>query len=210
MTETVIWILRHGETTANAAKIFQGQSEYPLDEIGIAQAEETEKRLKDEEFDVVFSSDLLRAKMTAEIAARGREIIYTPELREWHLGQWQGRPLSEVMTLFAGELTKFKEGCEDFTPPGGESTQTFHRRVVTFLQKTAQDYHGKKILLVTHGGVLTRILAHVMCVASFKARPHSDNCSLSTVSTRDGGSSWHLVRWNDSAHLTTSKNTLVF
>lgn len=78
----MIYFVRHGETAENAGGVVQGQTDVPLNENGLIQARLVGERLKNEPFDVILSSDLQRAAITARSIANGREIIYTPRLRE--------------------------------------------------------------------------------------------------------------------------------
>ncbi|MBR1953244.1 MAG: histidine phosphatase family protein, partial [Lentisphaeria bacterium] len=94
---TTVCFVRHGETEANVTDRLQGQSDTPLNAQGLAQADLVAERLKDEPFDIIFSSDLSRALVTAEKIAAGRPVIPVKELREWHFGRWQGMLLQEIL-----------------------------------------------------------------------------------------------------------------
>ena len=107
---TTIYIVRHGETDANLYNMIQGQTDVPLNESGLKQAELVGRRLRNFPFDVIYSSDLSRAAVTAKNIAGEREVILTKELREWNLGAWQGKYLSDIAVEFADE-TKGTHQC---------------------------------------------------------------------------------------------------
>ena len=99
-------VIRHGQTAENALRIMQGQSNTQLDELGRKQAACAAERLKNMEFDLLICSDLDRTRDTAAVLlqkTRAKEIIYTPALREWNLGELEGRPVSEAGSVSATE-----------------------------------------------------------------------------------------------------------
>ncbi|MCI5674600.1 MAG: histidine phosphatase family protein [Ezakiella sp.] len=92
----MIYILRHGETDYNKEGRLQGQLDIDLNQNGIMQAEALKKSLSSLSFDKIYSSDLIRAKRTAEIIAGTRTIILDKRLREIDLGSWQGRTYDDL------------------------------------------------------------------------------------------------------------------
>src|SRR3989344_8043224 len=95
---TTFYLVRHGETEYNVKKIIQGQSDSPLTKKGIEEVKNVAKKLKGIKFDYVFSSDLLRAKRTAEIIALEHklEIQTNKLLRERRFGNLEGKSNSEL------------------------------------------------------------------------------------------------------------------
>lgn len=167
---TTFYIVRHGETEWNVAGIMQGQSDSPLTKNGISQAKNLAKKLKSVKFDEVFSSDLLRAKRTAEIIAAEKKIaIKTTEiLRERSFGRFEGK----TGEVFAKELKKYFEEFENLleeqkfsykfpTEPEIESDEELMRRFIPFIREIAIAYEGQTILIVTHGGVMRSFLVHL-------------------------------------------------
>jgi len=84
--------VRHGRTAWNALRRFQGQTDIPLDDEGLAQAQALAAHLRDERFDLALASDLTRARTTAEAILGDRDVVLelSPEFREMHFGQWEG------------------------------------------------------------------------------------------------------------------------
>jgi len=97
-----IIIVRHGETDHNARRILQGHLDTVLNKKGLAQARETAELLKEENIDVIFSSDLSRALTTAQIVTQNhhKDIIQTKALRERNFGKLQGMTYEEIERIF--------------------------------------------------------------------------------------------------------------
>jgi broad specificity phosphatase PhoE len=161
---TTFYIVRHGETDWNVQRKLQGQTDIPLNENGEAQAKEVAKKFKDIKFDLAYSSDLLRAKRTADIILLEKALLVqtTVSLRERKFGTLEGEP-SEVFFQYIRELkNKTREErlkhriVEDY-----ENDEELASRVVIFLRETAIANPGKTILITTHGGVFHSILHHL-------------------------------------------------
>ena len=71
------------------------------------------------------------------------------------------------------------------------------------MQYLAANHPGKKILCVSHGGLMVKVLKHVLKCGNFPKRPRMDNTSIAVFSTADNGENWQLITWNDTAHLET-------
>ena len=197
---TTVCFIRHGETDANITDRLQGQSDVPLNAQGLAQAELVAARLKDEPFDVIFSSDLSRALVTAEKIASGRPVIPSVELREWNFGRWQGMLLQEILRDYPGEFSLFKSGSLDFEPPEGESAGRFLGRAEKFMEMLLREYSGKRILCVSHGGFIKQTLKVVLGIRTFRSLPACENTAICRYAAKEGNV-WQLVSWNDAAHL---------
>ena len=197
---TTVCFVRHGETDANITDRLQGQSDVPLNAQGLAQAELVAARLKDEPFDVIFSSDLSRALVTAEKIASGRPVIPSVELREWNFGRWQGMLLQEILRDYPGEFSLFKSGSLDFEPPEGESAGRFLERAEKFMEMLVRKYSGRRILCVSHGGFIKQTLKVVLGIRTFRSLPACENTAICRYAAKEGNV-WQLVSWNDAAHL---------
>jgi broad specificity phosphatase PhoE len=149
-------VVRHGETSENVKGILQGSLDVSLNKTGRQQAKAIGHRLKSEKIDVVFSSDLKRAKQTAKEIARFHKVPvhYVKEIRERDGGIFEGRPF----TLLKLAADKSGVPFEHYKPKNGESLTEVQKRIQRFMQKVSTKYKGKTVLLVTHGGV-TRALA---------------------------------------------------
>lgn len=161
MNKSLIYIVRHGETMWNSKKIVQGQKDSPLTQNGIIQAKELAKELKKINFDLIFSSDLLRAKQTADIIAAEHKLAVetTKLLRERNFGEFEGKPL-EALLSFDKLFNKLKDE-EKYTyksSPKVESDEEIVTRIITFLREAAITHAGKRILVVSHGGIMRSFL----------------------------------------------------
>lgn len=160
---TSFYIVRHGEADWNVKGLLQGHSESPLTKKGRDQAKILGNKLKDMNFDLAFSSDLFRAKKTAEIIALEHQLaVETTELlRERNFGKYEGKPYEAIRTYDELLRNLNKEERHIFSQDGVENEASFIGRVFTFLRETAITHPGKKILVVSHGGVMRSLLMHL-------------------------------------------------
>lgn len=194
--------VRHGETDENLRGILQGQSDTRLNDRGVRQAQCAAERLKPDHFDFIFSSDLSRAMDTARKIAGYHQapVRGLQALREWDLGRLQGGSWTDLADCFPEVMAAFKNEQSEVHVPGGESRSVFYQRVADCLDEMPERFSGKKILLVTHGGVLKAIFHHIVGPVSGSARlPLTSNASVSAFRYIDG--LWQLVCWNDVSHL---------
>ena len=158
-----IYLTRHGETEWNEKKLIQGHTDIPLNTKGKKQAKLLGKQLKDIDFDVVFSSDLLRAKNSAEIIIKEKEmtVIKIKALRERFFGRFEGKSLGEMRKAFGEVMLVTKEKQKKLKIYDVENDEEIIARLIPFMKKTAKQYIGKKLLMVTHGGLLRAFLSYV-------------------------------------------------
>lgn len=204
MNYTEFIVVRHGQTIANKTGTLQGQTDTPLDETGIAQAQAVAEHLKSEQIDVVLSSDLGRAVATAEEIVKfhnGLTVIPDQGLREWDLGDLQGKTYAELNTEYPEVMAAFKTPANDLIIPGGESFIAFQNRISETLERIAAAYPGKRILLVSHGGATQRMFCHVAgCVRNGNITPLCANASISGFRKLENGA-WQLTKWSETGHL---------
>lgn len=199
--DTYIYFLRHGETDANKIVMVQGHTDIPLNSNGLQQAQLAGARLRKIHFDAIYSSDLSRAADTANFTTDNKNIIHTEKLREWHLGDWQGKTIIEIEKIFPEEFQLYKNNSPLFRPANGESAKEFLERAKNFMENIAAEHQGQTILCVSHGGFIRTVLQYVMNIESFTVKPRVDNTSISCFKTSDNGKSWQLILWNDTCHL---------
>lgn len=161
---TTFYLIRHGETDWNKERKLQGQQDIELNETGIKQAEELAQILSNVHFDLAFSSDLIRAKRTAEIIVleKNLHVETTKALRERTFAHFEG---GSSDTLFAyQELMKKlsnEERQKHRIAEGIETDEEVTARFVTFLRETAITHPDKTILITTHSGLLRLLLMHL-------------------------------------------------
>ena len=159
-----LYALRHGETSWNVQRRFQGQSDIPLNDKGILLAELTGEGLANVPFDLAFTSPLCRARQTAELVLAGRDVpLYVePRLIEMAFGVYEG------VTANSGPGGTLNQNLVDFichaeryqAPEGGETFQELSKRMADYLFDLChrQELADKTILLASHGGAITALL----------------------------------------------------
>lgn len=174
---TTIYIVRHGQTEWNINGLIQGQGDSPLTPKGEDQAKQIAKELKSIYFDEIFSSDLLRAKRTAEIIALERKIVIKTQqaIRERAYGEYEGKSYQIYNQDIQKLLEKYteisdKEYARLKIGKGEESPDEVTARFITFLREVAVAYLGKTILIVSHGGIMRYLLIH-LGFGTFKTLP---------------------------------------
>jgi broad specificity phosphatase PhoE len=153
---TRLLLLRHGESEWNAAGRWQGWADPPLSPEGEAQASEAGRLLQGVGFTAAASSDLQRARRTAELAggALGLDAVHVDAgLREYDVGEWSGLTRAEIETRWPGALDDWRHGRLVATP-GGETRDTFVARVAAAVTRLGARFSGGTVLVVTHGGVI--------------------------------------------------------
>jgi probable phosphoglycerate mutase len=154
MTQLVC--IRHGETDWNRQHRFQGQIDVPLNATGHAQAQRLAARLAPEPPDLLFSSDLQRAWQTAAplASAWGLAPQAVPGLREQSFGILEGLTVTDIQRQHPQLWRDWLQQRGDFALPGGESMLQFHARVLQAVRGLVQAHPGRRLVVVTHGGVL--------------------------------------------------------
>ena len=149
----VFW--RHGRTTWNAEHRFQGQTDIPLDDTGVAQAERAAAMLASLEPSRIISSDLQRALATAEPLARltGLPVIADVGLRETFAGEWEGLTRPELESGYGDELQRWSSDPDFRAGRSGETRIEVAERVTAAVQRGLDDLGPGSVLIVaTHGG----------------------------------------------------------
>jgi probable phosphoglycerate mutase len=201
-TTTSVTLIRHGETEWNLSGRWQGHADSPLSERGVAQAEAVGKRMKSDDFDFFYSSDLGRAMHTSRLVGgpSGWEVIPREDLRERDLGVLEALTTEEMLESEAEIYRSFRNDGPEYVPPGGESFKQFCDRCSKAVEAIALSHEGAKIGIVTHGGVLGALFRYVLNVPLEKERNFVLlNCSLNRIEKKDNV--WNLVSWGDIAHL---------
>ncbi len=161
-----IYLVRHGQSEWNTQGLMQGRvSGVPLTKKGVAQARSLAEKFKDINFAAVFSSDLMRARQTAQIIAfRKKLAVKTARaIRERSFGSYEGVSGEQYEAELRQELDKFhalpdKEKFKFSFPHGIEGVGETVSRVITFIREISVAYPAKNVLMVAHGGNLRLLL----------------------------------------------------
>lgn len=203
MKPTRICLIRHGETAWNAERRIQGQIDIGLSAVGFAQARAAAARLCAEPVAALYSSDLLRARQTAEVIAAALDLssILHPEFRERRYGVFEGRTYDEARSAYPEDYAAFERRDPAYAfPSGGESLLEFHARVTAPLRALAARHAGQTVLLVTHGGVLDIVNRFVRGKPLDAPRDFLiPNAGISWLAV--SGERWTLEEWGMTAHL---------
>jgi broad specificity phosphatase PhoE len=164
-----LFLIRHGQTDGNKEGRVAGHTDIPLNAEGVAQAEKAAELLKDKKIDVIVSSDLLRARMTAEAIAKttGAEIIYDSNLRERNWGKAEGLLRDEWKALYPTGLTDYF-----FRFPDGESYEDLEKRAHVALELHRNNHANKNIVIVAHGGTIRVVLKLIRDLSPTQATEH--------------------------------------
>jgi probable phosphoglycerate mutase len=202
---TRILAIRHGQTAWNADSRIQGHTDIALDATGEWQAERLALALGDEELDVLYSSDLARARQTAApLAARKKlQVRVDPGLRERGFGEFEGLCFKQVEQRWPEQAAAWRQRDPDFGARGGEVLRDFRERVVAAVTRLALAHRGQSIALVTHGGVLDLLYREATRVALDAPRTWQlSNAGINRLLSNAEG--LFLVGWDDCAHLQAS------
>lgn len=206
---TRLCIVRHGETDWNAGKRIQGQIDVPLSALGHAQARATGNALKDEGFAAIYSSDLTRARQTAEATAHLARIPLQidPGFRERHYGIFQGLNYAECQARHPAAYASHKARDPRFTLEGGESLLAFAGRLAQAFDTVVRRHAGESVAIFTHGGVLDIIYRQAASMSLTAPRDFGiPNCGINWIEIEAG--CWTLLSWAERAHLDQSLDEL--
>ena len=157
-------MVRHGQTTWNAQKRYQGQSDVPLDETGRQQATALARYFASEHINTIYSSDLQRAVQTAQAIARATAVpvIADVRLREIAFGRWEGLTYMEIQERWPEEYQGWQNDPLARVPPGGETLAQIEQRVGAFVGDIRRKHDGQTVLVVAHGGSLRALVCHAL------------------------------------------------
>jgi glucosyl-3-phosphoglycerate phosphatase len=185
---TTLLLVRHGETDWNRDGRWQGHSNTRLNESGRRQAAELAEQLGG--IDVLYSSDLDRARETAEIVAArlGLEVRFDRRLRERSFGAWEGLTMADIESRFAEPYERWRAG-EGHGAEDAEPFEIFGARVQEFLEDVLERHPDETVLVVAHGGairVIHALAAGLDYVRDHRAIPSIANCVVARYAVRDG------------------------
>lgn len=206
---TRIIAIRHGETAWNVETRLQGHTDIALNAHGTWQAQRAALALADEDIAAIYTSDLSRARATAEAIAQrssqdqARAVRPTPGLRERGFGVLEGHTYAQIAERWPDESERWRRRDPDFAPPGGESLLQVRTRVADTVHALAQAHTGEQIVLVAHGGVLDTL--YRLATGQDLQAPRTWDLGNAAINrllwTSD---SLTVVGWADTRHLDTA------
>jgi broad specificity phosphatase PhoE len=171
---TRLILVRHGQTDWNVEGRYQGQADRPLNVTGRGQARALAELLIGAGVHAIYSSDLQRARQTAEVIARriGVEPALDPRLREINQGVWEGLLLSEIIARYPREWAERERDPLHSRPPGGESIADVAARIWAAVADIAQRHPEGPVLVVSHGTALGTLICEARELPLAEARQH--------------------------------------
>ena len=161
---TEIYIIRHVQAEGNLYRFMQGQWDGDVTALGHVQRERLAARFRDIPLDAIYSSDLYRARFTAEGAAAGRDvpILLDKRLREIHIGPWEAKPFANVVWDDPELFKVFMTDPEHFRLEGAETYHQVRARAVEALRDIAEQNDGRCVAIASHGITIRCMLTSVL------------------------------------------------
>lgn len=192
--QTILYLIRHGETDWNRQRRIQGHSDIPLNESGTEQARLLAKRYKHATLAAIYASDLQRARDTAAPLAEalGLPVQALTDLRERCYGTWEGLTYEEIRARFA-------DPDPDDTIYGIETLEALKERASRCLEGLALKHPEQVIAVVSHGGFINAFLHKITNGQMGTGITRIDNTGVTVV--RYGRHAWEIAAVNDTSHL---------
>ena len=200
---TTIYLIRHAEAEGNLFRRAQGHWNGKITERGKKQIDALAGRFAAVHIDAVYSSDLDRARETAGALLRGRDLdlCTTRELREIHMGVWEGDSWGDLSYKWPEQMYNFNNDPRKWSVPGCESFDMCQKRMTAALTRIAAAHDGQTVGVVAHGMCIKIFLLGVLGIAPDdpEALMHGDNTSVSLLRYEDGR--FAVEYCNDNSHL---------
>lgn len=187
---TAICLIRHGETDWNAKDKIQGTTDIPLNDNGLRQARECSDHLKADDWDVIITSPLIRAKQTAKIINQKLQLpLYEmEEFQERHFGDAEGLSIEDRKAIFP-----------DKNYPNQEQLEPFINRIMKGLKKVNKNYPYSRVLLVAHGAVINSIIIQLSEEKNLPEKIPLVNACMSNIQFQEN--KWKVRNFNQVTHL---------
>ena len=201
---TKLILVRHGQTEWNADGRYQGQSDVPLAAEGAAQAEALAAHFPVEHLDAIYSSDLQRARVTAEIVAKrfGLEVQEEPAFREICFGAWEGLTFEQIVSRWPEAMANFLQHPDILEIPEGESFEQVRARAFPRMLELVKEHepHDHVIAIFAHGAVLRTLLTSIMHISlQYVWTLRQFNTAVNIVRYDDGWPTVELL--NSTSHI---------
>ena len=164
MNDTVLILIRHGETLWNTQLRMQGSLDSDLTPKGESQIKALGEWMKEVPFDYIYCSDTARAHKTAEAISKftGHNLNLDKRLREKNLGVFEGLTSEEARERYPENFQQFKTAGASYVIDQGESTQQLLKRALDAIEEIRDRHPQKVAVAVTHGGVVRVLMKHVL------------------------------------------------
>lgn len=208
---TTLLLIRHGQSEANLSRVFAGNYDVPLTELGLIQAEKTADFIAENyKVDSVYASDLIRAFETGKTIANVLNLPITPNvgLREIRAGEWEALPFDDIVVKFPEEYKIWKEDIGNSSCPNGESVKVLGERVMATLTAIAEENDGKTVVIATHATPIrvSQTLIEYGNLAPMQDIPWVSNASVTEMIYDKG--KWTVGRVGQDSHLSDFRTNL--
>ena len=214
-----LMLVRHGATENNAQQRYTGHSDISLSRLGLRQSAALAAACAAENFDLILSSDLVRARQTgAAIAARtAAPLRLDADLREMAMGAWEGHTRTEVVALAPEAWARWRAQPDLYPPPGGETLLHLRDRAARAIDRCYAEHPAGNVLWVTHSRLMGVLLCHLLGIdLAHRGQFRCDNAGISELEVgpdrRDRSlpaprMRTILLRLNDTCHLKDLEGT---
>ena len=206
---TKIIFVRHGQTEWNVLGRYQGQTDIALSPLGIEQAEKLAAHFPVDKVEAVYSSDLVRAMMTARcIADRfGLTVEPRPALRELNFGDWEGLTYDEIVAKWPDALNNFFQHPDVLEIPHGESFPKLRERALDAVEKIVACHPEQTVAVFAHGAILRTILTAALHMdLKYVWTIRQFNTAVNIVTYTEHGTTVELL--NGTGHLKYAQGTV--
>ncbi len=199
---SLIYLLRHGAVVGAETRRFIGHLDVPLSAFGERQCVAQAARLERVGLAAIFSSDLVRARRSAEIigAPHGLAPTVVPELREMDMGRWDGLTATEIRAREPAAFADWMARVGEFPFPEGESVPELLARAAPAFEAIVAAHRGQTIAVVAHGGPNRALLCRALGLPLGRLLAFGQDYGALTVLEHDARG-WALRRLNESAML---------
>ena len=158
-----IYLIRHGQTTANAEKKYLGRGSSPFTTLGLEQNADALSKLNGAKIDVIYSSPSGRCMSSANEYAECKrvQVITDTRLSEVDFGKFEGLTWQEAKESYPIEFKDFCEDPNSYTFPEGESQKRLDERTLSFIEEIKRSSY-ESIAVFSHGGTIMSILSHLL------------------------------------------------
>jgi broad specificity phosphatase PhoE len=206
-----LYLIRHAEAEGNIDETFQGMIDRNVTAKGYRQLECLAQRMRAVPLTALYTSPLIRARVTAEAINRFHRLPVQEmsELREIHAGPWEGEKWAVLPEKFPESYRLWTQDMPRFTIEGGESMESVYTRMKSTVGKIAAENPDGTVAIVSHGCALRNYLSYLMCgsIEGLKDVGWSDNTAVSLVEFEEDKLP-KLIYRNDASHLLPELSTL--
>lgn len=206
---TKILLIRHAQATGNIEGVFQGHLDSGITDVGVEQLASLSERMREIDFDAIYSSPLIRARETATAANKYRQlpITFFDELMEINGGDWEGVPFDSIPELYPELSEVWENEPYNFEAINGEAMRDVCKRMVDTIGRIAKENEGKTVCVVSHGCAIRNYITFLRhgTLEKLAYTEWCDNTAIYTIEYENGVAK--IIGQADSSHLDKNIST---